>query len=315
MIRIDERRAVGHLMDLLAIEGLSGREKPVAAAIKKKARAAGCKPSWIAHDEAHRRIGRDFEIGNLIVRLPGTIKGPRRMVSGHMDTVPLCRGAVPVRRGARIVSAGKTGLGGDNRTAVACMVTVLETILTRGLPHPPLTFLFTVGEENGLNGARHVRKSDLGNPRLGFNIDGGNPADLWIGALGADRWEVDAIGRSAHAGVHPDHGVSAALVVSRAIRDVAAQGYFGKIRVSGKRGTANVGVLQGGEATNQVTDHVYVKGESRSHDPAFVRRISDTWRKGFERAARDVAASQDNVARLGATCRPRARAGPGCQRP
>jgi len=285
-VKIDEKGALGHLMDLLAVEGLSGRETQVAVAVKKKLRAAGAKPGWMRFDDAHERIGDGYQVGNLIVTLPGTVKAPRRLLMGHMDTVPLCRGAVPVRRGGRIVSQGNTGLGADNRTAVACLVTVLENLLTRGLDHPPLTFCFTVGEEVGLRGAHAVRRKDLSNPKLGFNIDGGDPADLWIGALGADRWEVDVHGVSAHAGVHPDHGISAALIAARAIEDAAARGYFGRIRVKGKKGTANVGVIEGGEATNQVTDHVFVKGESRSHDVRFKQRITDVWRAAFERQAK-----------------------------
>jgi len=284
-IEIDEKAALRHLMEFLSVEGASGREAGVAELVRRKARSVGCKAGWIRFDEANRRIPGEFEIGNLILRLPGSHAGPRRLFAGHMDTVPLCRGAEPVRRGRRIVSRGKTGLGGDNRTAVACLVTVLEALLRQGLDHPPLTFLFTVGEEVGLLGARYVRKSDLGNPKTGFNIDGGDPAELIVGALGADRWEVDVLGRSSHAGVHPDHGVSAALIASKAIQDADARGWFGKIVRKGQRGTANVGILKGGEATNQVTDHVYVKGESRSHDPAFVRKITAAWKSSFERAA------------------------------
>lgn len=283
--KIQDKKALAHLMDLLAIEGLSGSEGKVAAEIKRRARSFGARPSWIRHDDAHKKID-GYEIGNLIITLPGTIKGPRRLLMGHMDTVPLCRGAVPVRKGNRIVSKGETGLGGDNRTAVAALVTVLERILVDKLDHPPLTFLFTVGEEVGLRGARVVSKKDLSNPKLGFNIDGGHPSELWTGALGADRWEVDVIGRSAHAGVHPDHGVSATLIAARAIERVARDGFFGRIRKNGKKGTSNVGVIQGGEATNQVTDHIFIKGESRSHDTQFKSRITESWKKAFEREAR-----------------------------
>jgi tripeptide aminopeptidase len=205
---------------------------------------------------------------------------------------------VPVRRRGRIVSKGATGLGGDNRTAVACLVTVLEVILGSGLDYPPLTFLFTVGEETGLWGARTVKLADLGRPKVGFNIDGGNPCELTIGALGADRWEVDVLGRSAHAGAHPDHGVSAALIASMAVADVATRGFFGKIRRNGEQGTSNIGILRGGEATNQVTDHVYLKGESRSHDPRFVTRITETYRKAFERAARKVKNHEGKCGRI-----------------
>ena len=207
---------------------------------------------------------------------------------GHLDTVPLCRGAKAVRRGHRITSAGDTALGGDNRTACAALVTLVETLLRDDLPRPPLTVLFTVGEEIGLLGARHVDLDDLGRPEMGFNIDGGNPADIAIGAIGADRWEAHVRGKSSHAGVAPERGVSAALIASRAIADVARRGYFGKVRKGRHEGTSNVGVLRGGEATNQVTDYVFVRGESRSHRPRFIDEITAAYRAAFTKAAASV---------------------------
>jgi tripeptide aminopeptidase len=286
--RIDETRAVRHLMDLLALEGASGRESGVSRAIEKKLLSAGCKRSWIRRDDVHERIPADFETGNLIVKLPGTIVGPRRLFMGHMDTVPLCRGAVPLRKGNRIVSRGNTALGGDNRTACACLVTMVESVLKHGLPHPPTTVLFTVGEEVGLWGARLVKLADLGRPKLGFNVDSGAPAEFVVGAVGADRWEVEVRGRCAHAGVHPERGVSATLIAARAIADVAARGFFGKITKGKRRGSSNVGRIQGGEANNQVTDRVSITGESRSHDERFVATITEVYRKAFERAAKSV---------------------------
>lgn len=285
---IDERRALRHLMDLLAIEGPSGGERRVAEAVREKLLAAGCRPTWIRHDRAHRRIGRDFEVGNLIVLIPGTVRAPRRLFSGHMDTVPLCRGARPVRRGGRIVSRGETALGGDNRTAVACLVTLAEAILARDLPHPPLTLLFTVGEEIGLCGSREVSVRDLGDPEMGFNIDSGAPRDLIVGAVGADRIDIEVLGRSSHAGVHPEKGISATLIASRAIADLATGGWFGKIEKGRRAGTSNVGTIQGGEATNQVTDRVHLRAETRSRDPSFLPKITKAYRDAFEKAARSV---------------------------
>ncbi len=313
---IQRSRALRHLVDILKIEGLSGEETAIARAVTKKLRDAGCKASWIRHDDAHKRTGlgasgKPFEIGNLIVEIPGTALGPRLLFSSHLDTVPLCRGAKPVRRKAdtrkklpdRIVSSdAKTALGADNRTAVGVLITLAETLLSKKLPHPPLTLLFTVGEEIGLRGSRQIKLSDLGKPRpkLGFNIDAGAPATFVIGATGADRWTADVYGVSSHAGVHPEDGVSATLIASRAIADVAEQGFFGKINQMGTKryrttsrklirtGTSNVGVIQGGEATNQVTDHVFIRGESRSHHPSFLDRITNVYRKAFEKAARSV---------------------------
>ena len=296
--QIDETRALDHLMDLLAIEGLSGREGKVAAAAREKLLAAGCEPGWIGHDDANGRIPGDYEVGNLIVDLPGTRPGPRRLFMGHMDTVPLCRGAAPVRRNGRIEAAGDTALGGDNRTSIGALVTMVETLLAQDVPRPPITVLMTVGEEVGLWGARTVELDRLGHPEMGFNIDSGAPRVLIVGATGADRWQVDIHGKSSHAGVHPEHGVSAALIASRAVADVAARGFFGKIELPAGSGTSNVGRMAGGEASNQVTDRVFVSGESRSHDRAFLERITAAYRDAFEQAARSVTSSDGQCGRV-----------------
>lgn len=301
---INESRALRHLMDLLRVEGLSGREGKVAALVRKKLLAAGCKPSWIRHDRAHKKIGDGYEIGNMIVRIPGTTRAPRRLFMSHLDTVPLCRGTTPVRKGNRIVAKKATALGADNRTGVACMVTLVEALLKHGLPRPPLTALFTVGEEVGLRGARHVSLRDLGQPRIGFNIDSGDPRVLVVGATGADRWEVDVVGRSSHAGVHPEDGVSAVLIASRAIAEVAHKGYFGKVRKGRREGTSNVGAVRGGEATNQVTDRVHILGESRSHQPAFRREITAVYRRAFEKAARSVRSEDGRAGRVRFSVKP-----------
>jgi len=285
---MNEARAEDNLLHLLSIPGLSGKERQVADAIRARLIEAGCSPDWIMEDDAHTRIPGEFEMGNLIVKLPGTIEGTRLMFSGHMDTVPLVRGAVPKKDGRRIVPEGNTALGADNRTACAAILTLAETVLTQNLPHPPMTLLFTVGEEIGLWGAKEVDAENLGHPKMGFNIDSGDPTEAIIGAIGAHRWKVDITGVSAHAGVHPEHGVSASLIAAKAIADYAAKGYFGLIEKNGRRGTSNVGTIQGGEASNQVTDHMEVTGESRSHDPDFLKEITDAIETAFQEAAASV---------------------------
>ena len=297
--KIDAERALDHLMQLLALPGASGREGQVADYVRRALLAAGVAESAIGHDQAHRalqRSGRDFEVGNLIARIPGRgplRKAPRLLFMGHMDTVPLCRGAVPKRAVVdgqdRIVPQGETALGGDNRTSIGALITLVETLAASDAPHPPLTILCAVGEEIVLLGAKQVQAKRLGQPAIGFNVDSGQPAAVTIGAVGADRFSIAVHGKSSHAGVHPEHGVSAVLIASRAIADVAEKGYFGKIDFGDRKiGTSNIGVIQGGETTNQVTDLVRLRGESRSHHRAFLGRITREIRTSFEQAARSV---------------------------
>lgn len=285
---IDKDKALTHLLDLLAVEGPTGRESKVVAAITLKLKAAGCKTTWIKTDDAHKRLGEGFEIGNLIVKMPGTVKAPRIMFSAHMDTVPLCKGAVPAVKGNRVVAKGKTGLGGDDRSGCAAMVTLAETLLKNKIPHPPITLLFPIAEENGLHGSRMVRFKDLGNPAMGFNLDGQEPNEIVIGAMSAVRWTAEIIGRSSHAGLEPHKGISAGLIASKATTTIAEKGYFGKI-VKGKRtGTSNIGSMHGGEADNQVMDRAVLTGECRSHSPAFLEQIVRIFKTVFEQAARTV---------------------------
>jgi tripeptide aminopeptidase len=240
-----------------------------------------------------------------MVRLPGTRPDlPRLLFSTHLDTVPLCAGAEPVRSRNRITAKGATALGGDNRTGVACLVTLAATLLESKLPCPPLTLLFTVREESGLYGARYLDPADLGGAAMGFNVDGREAAALTVGAVGAERWEVEVVGRAAHAGVHPEQGISATLIASLALAEAAHGGWFGKIRRDGQEGTANVGVFGGrdgrpaGDATNVVTDYAGLRGESRSHSPAFVKEIVAAWRAAFLNAAGRVKDDRGRMAKV-----------------
>ena len=164
--------AIARLIRYLGIEGVTGQEKLIANAIAEDLAAAGVPKKDIGFDDAHERIPLPTETGNLIAKLEGTLPGPRLLFMTHLDTVPLCAGAQPVKKGNRIVATGQTALGGDNRTGVAVLVTLAKTLIERKLPHPPLTFLFTVREESGLWGARFVKAEALGNPVMAFNVDG-----------------------------------------------------------------------------------------------------------------------------------------------
>ena len=267
---------------------MSGEEQLVAAYIEKVLRAAGCQPGWMRRLPARPPLPAKFGMGNLVVRLPGTFRGPCRMFLAHMDTVPLCRGARPVVKGLQVVARDHTALGGDNRAGVAALLAVAETILKNKLPHPPLTFLFTVGEEIGLYGAKSVKASEVGQPTMAFNFDSGRPDEIITGAIGAQRWRAELHGISSHAGMHPERGASAILIASHALAEVADGGWFGKVQKGKRSGTSNAGVIHGGDATNQVTHHVVVQGESRSHHPAFIKQISAAYRTAFERAAKKV---------------------------
>jgi tripeptide aminopeptidase len=282
-------QAVDLLMQLLALPGPSGGEGQVAQFLRAQLAAAHVPAKALVADRAYARSPLGGEAGNLVLRLPGSQRGPRRMLVAHMDTVPLCAGARPVRKGARIDSAAPgTALGGDNRAGCAVLLATALAILKQRLPHPPLTFLWTVQEEAGLHGARHVQLSTLRKPALAFNWDGGAANRLTIGATGGYRMNIAVHGLASHAGGHPEQGVSAVAIASLAIADLVNGRWHGLIEKGRRRGTSNVGVIHGGQATNVVTDRVDLRAEARSHDGPFRSRIVREIQRAFTRAARQV---------------------------
>jgi len=293
---VDTPAAIDRLMRFLAVEGVTGQEAKIAAEVVTALKEAGVPAGSIRFDDANVRIPVPTQTGNLIATLPGTRDGAESILfMTHLDTVPLCAGAKPVRQENRVVNAAAhAALGGDNRTGCAVLVSLAAELVKQQLPHPPITFLFTVREESGLFGAKHLNPADLGGPVVGFNVDGRLAAEITVGAIGADRWEVDVVGRASHAGVHPEKGVSATLITSLALAEVHQKGWFGKVVKGSKEGTSNVGSVgdaggkSAGNATNVVTDFVHVKGESRSHDARFVREITAAYKAAFERAAKAV---------------------------
>jgi tripeptide aminopeptidase len=276
-------------MQLMAIPGKSGQEGEVARFITQRLRDVGLPDAAIRIDGAHRRTPVRGDTGNVILRLPGTYRGPRRLLSAHMDTVPICVGCRPVRKGNQIRSAEpQTGLGADDRAGCAVLLHTVETLVQQGLDRPPLTFCWFIQEETGLHGARLLSRSLLGKPTMAFNWDGGSPAKLTVGATGGYRIHIEIRGRASHAGGAPEQGVSAIAIAALAIADLQRGGWHGDVNKEGRHGTSNVGFIQGGEATNVVTDRVQLRAEARSHDPEFRQCILAEIKDAFARAAREV---------------------------
>jgi tripeptide aminopeptidase len=277
------------LLQALSIPGLSGEEGAIMKFLDDQLRRAGATDEVLGFDTAHRKIPHGGQIGNLILKLPGGRPGPRRLLMAHVDTVPICRGARPVKKGKHIVPADKhTGLGADDRTGTAAILAAALHVLTEKPEHGPLTFLWTVQEEVGLYGARFASLGMLGRPKLAFNFDGGPTDKVTIGATGGYRMGICVSGTASHAGAAPERGVSAITIASLAIADLHREGWLGKVEKPSGSGTSNVGVIAGGEATNVVTPEVRLRAEARSHDPAFRAKIVDAIEKAFAKAAASV---------------------------
>ena len=303
---VDTQSATDRLMRFLAVEGVTGKEAAIGRELIAALEESGVPADAIRLDDANTRI--PVPTGQQPHCRSARPRRDAQPAADHVHdahgTVPLCAGAKPKLARRKIVNQAKTALGGDNRAGCGVLVTLAAELAKQKLDHPPITLLFCVREESGLYGARHVKTADLGSPVMAFNYDGGSASNVTIGAVGADRWQVEIFGRASHAGVAPERGISSTMILALALADVKAGGWFGKV-VKGKRqGTSNVGPVTGGDgrpagdATNVVTDYVHVRGESRSHDNKFFKEITKAYKAAFEKAAKRVKNSDGKSGRV-----------------
>ena len=300
---------IDELLRLLNIPGPSTEEAAVAAYIEGVFRSLGVPETAIRYDRAQDQSEYGGQVGNLIIRLPsrGAHPGGSRLFMAHIDSVPLCRGTrprlVPAEGGKprRIVNDNpEAALGADNRTGVNVLVHLARHLCGPGVAHPPVTFVFTVQEELGLIGARGLDLAALqpDPPAMGFNYDGGRVTNVVVAVIGATRFFIDLHGKAAHTGINPQDGVSCAVAAAKAIADLARAGWHGRIERPEGKGSANIGILQGGQMTNTVMDTLVVRGEARSHDAAFRQQIVDLYHARFAQTARETRNAAGECARM-----------------
>jgi dipeptidase D len=133
--------------------------------------------------------------GNVVVRVSaasGREDAPVVVLQAHLDMV--CErdpaspfdpreGRIDVHVDGDWVRANGTTLGADNGIGVAAALAVADDT---SVEHGPLELLFTVSEEQGLDGAKALDAA-LVTGRLLLNLDGTSDGALTIGSAGSDH--------------------------------------------------------------------------------------------------------------------------------
>lgn len=254
MVNID--RLKESFIGLVTIDSPSRSERQIADFLTKELEGIGLQ---VREDEAGAAIGT--KTGNLIAWLaPTAEKEAPIFFSAHMDTVEPGRGVKVKFENGRFSSEGETILGGDDKGGISTILEALRIVQEEKIPHGGIEIIFTVGEEIGLLGAKHIKAEQL-KAKKGFVLDAaGAVGDIITRGPAQIHIKAGIIGKAAHAGVSPEEGISAIEVVSHAISKMT----LGRID---SETTANIGVIQGGKATNIVPELVNIEGEVRSLDP------------------------------------------------
>lgn len=271
---INRQRMLTEFLDLVRIRCSSKAEREVGDLLKERLSQLGL---HVFEDQTGSEIGGSC--GNIIGYLAGTAEGKNViMLSAHMDCVEPCAGVEPVVKDGIITSAGNTILGADDKAGVAAILEGVRVIIENKLPHNGIQVIFTVAEESGLEGAKHIRRSDL-KASMGYAFDsGGAPGQIITKAPGQNSIDVVIHGKTAHAGVAPEEGVNAIVVAGKALSELR-QG-----RIDSET-TANVGMISGGQATNIVPDRVELKCEARSRDAGKLAAQTEHMKSTFELTA------------------------------
>ena len=259
---INQERLVKEFMDMVKINSLSHQEGNFASYLKNKLIELGLEV--YIDEQAGSKAGSNC--GNLLGRLKGNRQdAPVVLLSAHMDTVPSGEGIQPQLRDDAIYSSGDTVLGSDDKAGVAAIIEALRHIQEEQQEYGDIEVLFTVGEEEGLLGARYLDYEIL-RAKMAFVLDSdGAPGTIIRQAAAHDKIHAVIHGKAAHAGMNPEDGISSIQVAARAINNMNL------LRID-KETTANIGVIKGGEVTNIVCDWVELIGEARSMSEGKLRQ-------------------------------------------
>jgi tripeptide aminopeptidase len=273
---INSPRIADEFSRLAAISSPAFREGAISSYLAERLKRLGAS---VVFDDAGERIGS--ESGNLIATFPSVGRGGGPLlVSVHMDTVGPAENVRPVLKDGVFFSEGETILGADDKAGIAEIIEALEVVREQKIAHGPIEVVITVCEEVGLLGAKHLDSNRL-TARRGFALDTQGVDRLIRTAPGANKMRFEITGRESHAGISPEKGVSAIAVAAKAVAAMR----LGRID---EQTTANIGTIQGGQATNIIPRSVVLEGEARSHDPGKLAAQTDHMIDCFLEAARQA---------------------------
>lgn len=280
---IQENRLVAEFIELVQIDSETRDEQQISQVLKKKFTELGLQ---VEEDDSAAKTGHGS--GNLFCTLPATAAKPvpRLLFTSHMDTVKPGKGVKPqLDDDGYIRSDGTTILGSDDKAGLAAMLEAIRVLQEQQIPHGQLQFVITAGEEAGLKGSRAMDPSRL-DADLGYALDSnGSIGDIAVAAPTQAKINITFTGRSAHAGVNPEDGVSAITVASKAISRMR----LGRID---KETTANIGRFSGGidGATNIVVEQAVLEAEARSISQEKMDRQVEAMRLACEEVAVEMGA-------------------------
>ncbi len=236
-------------------------------------------------DKTGETIGGDA--GNLWCTVLGADAEPWLVLGAHMDTVAPTDLIEPYLDTEGVFRNRRPAiLGADDKVAIAALLHATELLKASGKSFPSYELFFSVSEETGLLGIKHMAEDVLKSP-LGVVLDSSGPVGGIVSkAPSMMGLQAKFRGRAAHAGVEPERGRSAIEAAGKAIAAME----LGRLD---KDTSANIGVIKGGVATNIVAEVCLIEGECRSHDETRLADVAGAMVDAVQRAAAETGVDVD----------------------
>jgi len=201
------------------------------------------------------------------------------LLAAHLDTVSPGKGIVPEIRNNRIVSAGCTILGADNKLAIAVYFNAIESAQKSRAKIKPIEIILTCQEELGMIGAKHLDFSKI-RSKVGVSFDAEGPIYGYISSSPhAEVFNVEVTGRASHASV-PEKGIDALKIFSRAYTKLLT----GRVN---QDSTINFGLINGGSGNNTVIDRIISEGNIRTHSKVELKKLKKNINRTFSESAKE----------------------------
>lgn len=245
-------RVINNFLRYIQIDSESKNERTMANCLIEDLTRLGFEAKI---DDANKKTGGN--IGNVLGVLKGESHIPPILFSAHMDTVSPGVGIQPMCQDGIITSKGNTILGGDDKAGIACIIEGITQVIESNDVHGDIEVVFTISEELGLLGIKNLDLSQLKSKRVYIIDSSGDIGGIVTSAPGQSTIQVEVTGKSAHAGLEPEKGISAISVLAEAISHM-------KLLRIDEETTANIGLIAGGTATNVVAETATAEIEVRS---------------------------------------------------
>lgn len=272
---INRDRVVNSFIEMVKIYSPPKQELEFANYLIKRMKNLGME---IYLDENQSKYGGNCP--TVFAKLKGNIVGEGVTLCAHLDVIEPCKSPNVLIENGIIKTDGTTTLGGDDKGGVASILEVIEALIENNCNYEDIYVVFTPGEEIGMAGAKAIDwskvPSDMKPSKNMIVVDNAGRAG-YIAHTAPCKYdfEIEFIGKSAHAGIEPEKGISSIVLASDFIKSIE----IGRID---SLTTSNIGVIESKYPSNVVPNSCVISGELRGHDEDKVLNILNSYKELLE---------------------------------